>query len=762
MGKVVTWEQLGTPPSPAEQPQVPVSTPDAVPAGPRTVTFEDLGTPPEGYKPPTAMQDLPPSIGSGAAQGAMGVAGIPGALTYYTREYVEKPIRRRLQGEQATEDWARGLEEGMTREERARIAEGSATPFQAPGGPYVLPTMQGMDIWGKENIPGYDYKSATQLGETAQTGTNFAIQSLVGGPKGAIRRFVTGAGAGAGSENVGQIGEAVGGETGKLVGEIGGAVLGDILTHKVVDFGKNIGFTTAESQKQIMDAVAADMAANPELRTRLKTAIDSGEPIYLADFLQGTAARKLIGQSFSPSQQEAMLKINREIEKRAGGIQDAVDDKFRLVVGRNLRDTDFATAIEEANNRTREKLYTDLKALPNAQAVTSQQLQTLSGSNGYVREAIAAVNKQFREGKISPKWNVNPPSAAGPGNLAYWDLVKREIDHTIRGAQKGEASGNILAGATNAKQELVGALDAAVPEYGSVRNQAAEMFGAETSLEGGYKMAQTLAAGSPFKVGEFMQSYKTLRPSEKNAFAQGAARFMLQKANGDMSGLLKYMDNPNVSSTLKGVLGSDKYDALYAKAVSANLMSNADKFAYTSSATGSKIRGLVADVAGGVAFAAPTIPASLASGNVGLNLASGAAIATGALAGIAMNASERKVANRVVELAFSTDPKDAKAFSKLLSENYDAVNVSRKIGDYLYSGSQKAAIAYINNQREADMPPQRRSGGRVARKAGGRIGVNSISAEVKKVRALLSEKTASMLSIPDDAIATALHIAKRT
>jgi hypothetical protein len=54
------------------------------------------------------------------------------------------------------------------------------------------------------------------------------------------------------------------------------------------------------------------------------------------------------------------------------------------------------------------------------------------------------------------------------------------------------------------------------------------------------------------------------------------------------------------------------------------------------------------------------------------------------------------------------------------------------------------------------------SGGRIARKSGGRTGGNSISAEVKRVRALLSEKTASMLSVPDDAIATALHIAKRT
>jgi hypothetical protein len=61
-----------------------------------------------------------------------------------------------------------------------------------------------------------------------------------------------------------------------------------------------------------------------------------------------------------------------------------------------------------------------------------------------------------------------------------------------------------------------------------------------------------------------------------------------------------------------------------------------------------------------------------------------------------------------------------------------------------------------------DLPVRENAGGRVARKSGGRIKMNSISAEIKRVRALLSEKTASMLSVPDDAIATALHIAKKT
>jgi hypothetical protein len=58
------------------------------------------------------------------------------------------------------------------------------------------------------------------------------------------------------------------------------------------------------------------------------------------------------------------------------------------------------------------------------------------------------------------------------------------------------------------------------------------------------------------------------------------------------------------------------------------------------------------------------------------------------------------------------------------------------------------------NGQKYSMPEER-----VQRKSGGRI-KSPISAEVRRVRTLLSEKTASMLSMPDDAIATALNIAK--
>ena len=767
MANTVTWDQLGTPAEPVMPTQAEPSVPFAPEgAGKRTVTFDELGTPPEGYKPPTVMQDLPPAIGSGAAQGAMGIAGTPGAIGYYVRAGSGALSDLITGSEQRKLDVQRAEEEGLTREQRQAIAEERAIPI---GGGLTAPTMRGTDEWGRQNIPGYDYAPSTKVGEAFQSGAQMGTESLIGGPKGVARRVATGFGAGAVSDVTGDVAGALGGPTAQLFGDVSGAVVADIISHKVLDIGANLGFTNKEAYKKLTDAISTDMASDPELRAKLQNAMQNGETIYAADLLTGKAANDLLSAGYNQKQINAVRNINTKLAERRAGVQDAVDQKFSDLFQRDLRDDTYAKSLKAANDLERNKLYTDLKALPGAQSVMSPDLVQLANSNGYVSDAIKEVNQMFTKGKIDPSWNVNPPMGGLPPNIQYWDLVKREIDFVIKQAQKGEGSSNILSGAQKAKEKLVNQLDLIIPEYGSVRNQAAEMFGVETSLQAGYELGRKAGTGSPFDVGEFVTNFRKLSPEQKESFAEGSARFVMQKAKGDMKGLMSYMENPNVNRTMREVMGPDRFDALYAKAVSSNLAATAQDFALTESGNVKKIAGLIGEVGGGaIGFGAVPALATLNPASV----ATIAAATTGALAGVALNASERKVANRVIELAFSTNPEDAKKFSKLLADNYDAVSVSRKLGDYMSSATQKGILAYINNQREAPKPTgstpglsimaPMKTGGRIARKSGGRTGGNSISAEVKRVRALLSEKTASMLSVPDDAIATALHIAKRT
>ncbi len=770
-----TWEDLGTPPLPKNAATTvapsasPVGALDTTSATPPTVpktsyTWEELGTPPKGYKRPGIMQDVPPSALSGGEKGAMGLAGMPGAIGYYARAGAGKLSDLFTGSEQKKLDVQRAEEQNLTREQRQAIAEERAIPF---GGGITIPTMKGTEEWGKQNLPGFEYTPFTKIGEAVQSGTQMGTESLIGGPKGAPRRFLTGFGAGVGSDITGDIAGKFGGPTAKLFGDVGGAIVGDLISHKVLDIGNNLGFTNKEAYKQLADAISTDMASNPELRTKLQQSVQNGEPIYVADLLTGKASNALLMAGYTQKQINAMRDINTKMAERRVGVQDAVDQKFSGLFQRDLRDDTYAKSLKEANDIERNKFYTDMKALPGAQSVMSPNLVSLANGNGYVNDAVNSVNKMFMEGKVSPSWNVNPPMGGMSPNIQYWDLVKREIDYVIKQAQKGEGSTNILSGATDAKNTLVKELDSILPEYGSVRNQAAEMFGVETSLEAGYELGRKAASGSPFDVGEFLNKFKKLTPPQKESFAEGAGRFAMQKAKGNMGSLVSYLENPNVNRTMREVMGPDRFNALYAKAVSGNLAATAQDFVLTEGGNAKKIAGLIGEVGGGaVSFGAPA--AALTMNPVGLATA-GAAVA-GAVAGIALNASERKVANRVIDLAFSTKPEDVRKFSKLLADNYDAVSVVRKMGDYMSSATQKGVLAYIDSQREAPKPTgstpglsimaPMKAGGRIGRKAGGRIKSNSISSEVKRVRALLSEKTASMLSIPDDAIATALHIAK--
>lgn len=120
-----------------------------------------------------------------------------------------------------------------------------------------------------------------------------------------------------------------------------------------------------------------------------------------------------------------------------------------------------------------------------------------------------------------------------------------------------------------------------------------------------------------------------------------------------------------------------------------------------------------------------------------------------------MQALARNPASEVAQASFVQALKQAPI---VFSERNDIADYARAAG----VGADIAAKMKEMYYGSKEPPAEQASGGRVARKAGGRIKTNPISAEVKRVRTLLSQKTANMLSLPDDAIATALHIAKRT
>lgn len=767
-----------------------------------------------GYKAPTqvedvsTLQDIGKSLQSGALMGAAALRGLPGSVMYYGDKAGDFLLGR-------TEPDQRDLEDAgnLSREQREAVRAGEAVPFYLrkpkpptgrmaqEGDPYdlnaafTLPTVTGSIKEMQRASEAARYDPQTMLGDLSKTGADFMVQ---GGPMGAPRkiigRSVAAFGSGATSEAVGDI-SSIGGPYAEAAGRILGAVGGDLATRKFSTILSNVAMADTKAAATLAELAAKDLSDNPELASKLQAALDRGENIIPYDFL-GPNAKSYLNKHFTPDQVAFISQFNSNLTKRAGAVDNELNDFFSKTFGGNLRDENFASSVKAVNDAERTQLYTGMRNLPHAQSVWTPELRGVLDNNGLVAEAANMVSGMAKAKELPAKWNIQPldvtPPIKGvpqqfivnpnvPPNIQYWDQVQRKLraladaaDRSTDPSMVGKAEAY-----REARTELLNAIEAqnAVPEFSAVRNRAAELFGAENSLEGGFKMAQKLGGQNPFKVDEFMSNFDSLTPAQKFQFVQGAARFVFGKANKGVSGAVSYLENPEVSDVLKRVMGPDKFEAMYGKVVAGAIKQDATMLETAAQSSGKRFTSqdafqyLLAVGGSGAAGAAPAIltnPSTAA-------LLGGAAATIGLTGKLALSASEARIAERVLTLAMSKDPADAKKLGQLISQNYDAASVLMKQSDLLRSTTQGLYNSTLNmaardaedNMQNAPIPieplsvPLQNRGGRVERKSGGRIG-NAISTEVDRTRALLSNKTASMLSMPDDAIVTALNHAKNT
>jgi hypothetical protein len=265
--------------------------------------------------------------------------------------------------------------------------------------------------------------------------------------------------------------------------------------------------------------------------------------------------------------------------------------------------------------------------------------------------------------------------------------------------------------------------------------------------------------------------------------------------------IVSYFDgtNPAMSGRIFDVLGEDDYYRLANQVNVQNVVNKAKALNISDEIVTRSKKGIDAKtgalLGGGAATVLQSIPAITQTlSNPALSkgaLVSGAVAATGAglaglykIAGMFHDGFERAVATRIANALASQDPAAIAALNKIPPKalnqyltrfSYFLEGAGAPSGEILKAaaldgkepkppeavgGKKKKTLRDMLSKGADGGVPLQNAGGRVERKSGGRIGSNSISAEVRKVRALLSQKTASMLSMPDDAIATALHIAK--
>jgi len=136
----------------------------------------------------------------------------------------------------------------------------------------------------------------------------------------------------------------------------------------------------------------------------------------------------------------------------------------------------------------------------------------------------------------------------------------------------------------------------------------------------------------------------------------------------------------------------------------------------------------------------------------------------------AMNSLEKKIAP--LALDYIRSPDGGKKLAQLIEKSPEARTLLQKIEGSFLRASLAAGRSYGLSEQESPepfkpvgFPSANAHGGRIAYKSGGRVKnaravAISLLREIDQTRKMIGKKTEDILSLPDDAVATALNIAR--
>jgi hypothetical protein len=561
--------------------------------------------------------------------------------------------------------------------------------------------------------------------------------------------------------------------------------------------------------------------ATPEY---LGTLSDEGVFTSGYDLSGGPATRKLLEDAASKSEEarSAALDLQQRQALRRNDSGIAVSSTIDEIAGKNLSVGDELQAVKKAIKDTNDPNYTAVMSIPENSRIMSIDLQRIMQSRPVFKNIVKEVNQAWANKQMTPpqlldrRGNISI-SANDLPSLEYLDNVYRKLrDETNVLYENGDTiNADALKSARDAFRNELDRLAARLPDgsssYKMIRDEASEVFGGKDALEAGYNY---LSVSNGLKASEITNAINSYSPDQLRRFREGILSKVKEESlkpvgtNAGFNKVVSYFDgsNPAISDRLFNALGDETYYRLSNQVNIQNIVNRAKPFdvaaepvaAKGAAASGAKIA-LLGGVGGGAGTYlmqnAPAITKLISASHLTPEtLISGAAIAGTAgiaalykAAGMLHNKFERAVASRIVDALASQDPASIaalnsippKTLNKYLTRfSYALEGIGTPSGEALKAssisgkgpetqeeqGPRKPTVGDILqlDVPGGDLPTGQSSGGRVARKSGGRIKSNPISAEVKRVRALLSQKTANMLSLPDDAIATALDLAKRT
>lgn len=705
---------------------------------------------------------------------------------------------------QAAEEW-RAKKPWWIRESEAMpgvVEKGYVSPILS------LPTWkgikEGMRYAGEQSgRKDWAYKPETPGEKVLESTIEGAVQGVPGKVAGMTGRMVTGAGAGAATETLGQMTEGQENEPfARLVGALGGGYAASKLANAMLP--------ATVGRMNIADAIAEDMrkGQSPMTMEQAQEAVRNGTPLSIME-LAGPATLKTLSQyaNLSAETQTRSGIFNRWLVDRAAEAGSRVGENIRGVMNAPNLNADTLQQLNQlAGRNTRTNLWRSIESQPAAQAIPIEQFSPKLLQDVDFKAAMERATKnsarlpddfnikvpQFIEGQPGTERKIMQtptgfqeipgtpavPAKEMPGNMAYMHQVDIELGGMIRAAKRSgddALAKGLIQTQNNLRDELDKVMRAggAPMTYRDVVGASRKTFVAEEAPQAGYEFASSLinSRKNPFKRGDVKREFDSMDDRSKEFVQLGVAARLQDAAESGQLGKIakKFTEDKAFQQDMQHILGPEKYNQIMGNVLRENVIQQAETLRFIGErmpVAGAGVLGAGAAVGNDIIQAMIYGPGvSGAFGNAGMmNKAMASALAAMGVKYVA-TAAERRVAENVLPLVFSKDPKDAIKLGELAT-NYPIVN---QFFNRLTT-SMAAGLDGIQQslQRQDQAPKKQRDGGRIERKAGGRTmarnheaDADALVAKAEQAKNQHSKRTEALLNSDDDAIAKALAVANK-
>lgn len=778
--------------------------------------------------PTPVWTDIGKTLAPLPARVAYSLPGIPGSVG----EFINTDIPTMARG---TAGWI-GQKAGITSPATAqRLAEPTSFTKMlgvpnfptGPGHPYkdYLPTVAEREAEFNKTYgskPGMEwlaYQPQTTAGKVVQAMGEGAWQGAPGVFKGMAGRIATGAlGAGAGKgaeiwDPDDPIVPVIAGVVGSGVGSGAAA-----LTHGAIgQTAKGLASPSLGLKSELNSAILSDLKNDPEKLAQLREAIAQGQDIKMFDLAQGPNASNLIEKyaHASPANVSRVNLMNEALLQRNAGAKSRTADWL----SKTFSDSD--NLLNPASEDARIKAATDAEVRagygvtgpsgpPTADVIHSDEFGDAWKNSDLVKRAMEKAAASVPN-DINNARNVRPPSyhtipdpAGGPdlhvevpGNLAFYDQVKRELDHFGEYGKpdsKIDYGSNTIADARAAKRHLVDVLDTIVPEYETARDTASEAFKARNAPEAGLNFFK---ARDTYARDDYMKAFNKYTPEQKSLFNIGQARAILERVeSGGINSAYDHLLKSTTRDALTDTMGEAGYRTILGKLAQEKMMQ------YSTASEPSLKSGIRADVGragtlGVLGGGAAAVLSNVVGGFPFVGESAGPLVAAGLFGGGATilsglsSVAERKVGERLIKLVTDVNnPNAAKQLGDLLDKQPSVLKIFNKMTVTAQQAANQAAQQYVTRPMEqrADRPappaPQtsaeemrartmrmvrefnsgQATGGRVGYRAGGRILDHASKADAlvraaETARKQINGTTEPLLGMPDESVVKALAVA---